>query len=78
MYITNDSGKSWKKVNYALKIPKEVTYISNIDKIEKKDNQYIITLSQGDLATTKVNLKSSDLINWTYDSTFTSNIHTVG
>ena len=56
MYITNDSGKSWKKVNYALKIPKEVTYISNIDKIEKKDNQYIITLSQGDLATTKVNL----------------------
>lgn len=78
MYITNDSGKSWKEVNYALKIPKEVTYISNIDKIEKKDNQYIITLSQGDLATTKVNLKSSDLINWTYDSTFTSNIHTVG
>lgn len=78
MYITKDNGKSWKQVEYAHKIPKEVVYISNIDFIEKKGNEYIITLSQGDSSTTKVKLKSSDLINWEYDSTFTSNIHTVG
>lgn len=78
MYITKDKGISWEKVEYIHKIPKEVLYISNIDFIEKKDNYYIITLSQGDSSTTKVKLKSSDLINWTYDSTFTSNIHTVG
>lgn len=78
MYITKDKGNFWEKVEYAHKIPKEVVYISNIDFIEKKDNEYIITLSQGDSSTTKVKLISSDLINWTYDSTFTSNIHTVG
>ena len=78
MYITKDKGTSWEKVDYIHKIPKEVVYISNIDYIEMKDNKYIITLSQGDSATTKVKLKSSDLINWSYDSTFTSNIHTVG
>lgn len=78
MYITKDKGNYWEKVEYAHKIPKEVVYISNIDFIEKKDNEYIITLSQGDSSTTKVKLISSDLINWTYDSTFTSNIHTVG
>lgn len=78
MYITKDKGNFWERVEYAHKIPKEVVYISNIDFIEKKDNEYIITLSQGDSSTTKVKLISSDLINWTYDSTFTSNIHTVG
>lgn len=78
MYITKDNGKSWEKVEYVHKIPKEVVYISNIDLIEKKNNQYIVTLSQGDSATTKIKLKSFDLINWIYDSTFTSNIHTVG
>ena len=78
MYITKDKGNYWEKVEYAHKIPKEVVYISNIDFIEKKDNEYIITLSQGDSSTTKVKLISSDLINWTYASTFTSNIHTVG
>ena len=78
MYITNDRGKTWKNVEYIDQIPNEVVYISNIDLIEKKDNKYIITLSQGDSATTKVKLKSSDLINWEYVSTFTSNIHTVG
>ena len=78
MYITKDKGTSWEKVDYIHKNPKEVVYISNIDYIEMKDNKYIITLSQGDSATTKVKLKSSDLINWSYDSTFTSNIHTVG
>ena len=76
--ITKDKGNFWERVEYAHKIPKEVVYISNIDFIEKKDNEYIITLSQGDSSTTKVKLISSDLINWTYDSTFTSNIHTVG
>lgn len=78
MYITNDRGKTWKNVEYIDQIPNEVVYISNIDLMEKKDNKYIITLSQGDSATTKVKLKSSDLINWEYVSTFTSNIHTVG
>lgn len=78
MYITKDRGKNWKNVEYVSKIPKDVFYISNIDLIEKNHDQYIITLSQGDSATTKVKLKSSDLINWIYDSTFTSNIHTVG
>lgn len=78
MYITNDSGKSWKITEYSYKIPEGVTYISNIDLIEKKDNQYTITLSQGDSSTIKVKLKSNDLTNWEYDSTFNSNIHTVG
>ena len=78
MYTTKDKGKSWEKVEYAHKIPKEVVYISNIDFIEKKANEYIIILSQGDSSTIKVKLRSSDLINWKYDSTFTSNIHTVG
>ena len=78
MYITKDKGNSWEKVEYAHKVPQEVDYISNIDFIEKEDNKYIITLSQGDFSTTKVKLISSDLINWNYDSTFTSNIHTVG
>ena len=78
MYVTKDSGDSWERVEYIHKIPKDINYISNIDLIEKKNNQYIITLSQGDSATVKVKLKSFDLINWIYDSTFTSNIHTVG
>ena len=78
MYTTKDKWKSWEKVEYAHKIPKEVVYISNIDFIEKKANEYIIILSQGDSSTIKVKLRSFDLINWKYDSTFTSNIHTVG
>ncbi len=78
MYVTKDKGNSWEKVEYVHKIPKEVVYISHIDLMEKKDNQYVITLSQGDTATTKVKLSSFDLINWTYDSTYTSNIHIVG
>lgn len=78
MYITKDKGKKWEKVEYKNQIPNNIYYISNIDLIEKKGNQYIITLSQGDSATTKVKLKSFDLINWEYESTFKSNIHTVG
>ena len=78
MYITKDKGTKWEKVEYKNQIPNNIYYISNIDLIEKKGNQYIITLSQGDSATTKVKLKSFDLINWEYESTFKSNIHTVG
>lgn len=78
IYITIDKGKNWEKVEYAHKVVKEIDYISNIDSLEKKENQYIMILSQGDLTTKKIKLKSSDLRNWIYDSTFTSNIHTVG
>ena len=78
MYTTKDRGNNWEKVEYAHKIPKDVNYITNIDKIEKKDNEYFIILSLGDNATTKIKLKSNNLINWQYVSTFTSNIHTVG
>ena len=35
-------------------------------------------LSQGDSSTKKIRLKSANLKDWIYDSTFTSNIHTVG
>ncbi len=78
IFSTINGGESWENVGYINEIPKTVTYLSNIDNIEKENNKYIITLSQGDSATTKIKLISSDLINWKYDSTFTSNIHTVG
>ncbi|MBO5138119.1 MAG: helix-turn-helix domain-containing protein [Bacilli bacterium] len=78
MYSTKDGGMSWEKTEYMHEVPNEIVYISNIDSIEKNNNVYSITLSQGDFATTKVKLESIDLINWTYDKTFKSNIHTVG
>ena len=78
MYMTTNKGQDWEKVEYAHKVVKEMVYISNIDSLEKKDNQYIMILSQGDSSTKKIKLKSTDLKNWIYDSTFTSNIHTVG
>ncbi len=78
MYITKDKGRNWKLVSYKEEVPDDVSYISNIDAIDKKDNYYIITLSLGDSATTKIRLKAADLINWKYDSRFTSSIHLVG
>ena len=78
MYMTTDKGKNWEKVEYAHRVVKEVDYISNIDSLDKKDNQYIMVLSQGDSSTKKIRLKSANLKDWIYDSTFTSNIHTVG
>ena len=78
MYITKDKGRNWELVSYKEEVPDDVSYISNIDAIDKKDNYYIITLSLGDSATTKIRLKATDLINWKYDSRFTSSIHLVG
>ena len=78
MYITKNKGRNWELVSYKEEVPDDVSYISNIDDIDKKDNYYIITLSLGDSATTKIRLKAADLINWKYDSRFTSSIHLVG
>ena len=78
MYVTKDKGRNWEIVSYKGEVPSDVSYISNIDALDKKDNYYIITLSLGDSATTKIRLKTTDLINWEYDSRFTSSIHLVG
>lgn len=78
MYVTSNKGKDWTKIEYAYKVIEEAGYISNIDSLDKEDNQFIMVLSQGDSSTLKIKLKSTDLINWTYDSSFTSSIHLVG
>lgn len=78
MYVTTNNGATWELVEYINQIPDEVTYINSIDFIKKENNNFILTLGQSDSSTKKVNLRSIDLVNWKYDYTYTTNVHTVG
>lgn len=78
MYITKNGGSNWKHVDYSGSVKNNISYVSNIDNIEKENNKYVLILSQGDSSTSKIKIESFDLEKWEYNSKFTSNIHTVG
>lgn len=78
MYITKNGGSNWKKVDYLNSVKNNISYLSNIDNIQKENGSYVLTLSQGDSSTSKIKIESSNLEKWDFNSKFTSNIHTVG
>lgn len=80
IYATNNSGKSWYEVELSyFNLPDEITYLVDIDSITKENNEYVITLGQGELGTLKAVFKTYNLINpWNFSKTMRKNIHTVG
>lgn len=79
IYSTVSGGKTWNEVKYReSNLPDDISYLIDIDKIEKKEDGYFITLGQGNSGTVKATFRTGDLILWSYSSKTHQNIHTVG
>ncbi len=80
IYATNDGGENWQEVDFSyFNLPDEITYLTDVDRITKEDNQYYITLGQGNNGILKAVFRTNDLLSpWTFVETKEENIHTVG
>lgn len=80
IYATKDGGKSWQEIKFSyFNFPDEIKYIVDIDSIAKENEDYIITLGQGEEGTLKAVFYTRDLfIPWGFRKTLKKNIHTVG
>lgn len=80
IYATKDGGKSWQEIKFSyFNFPDEIKYIVDIDSIAKENEDYIITLGQGEEGTLKAVFYTRDLfIPWGFRKTLRKNIHTVG
>ena len=80
IYATKDGGKNWQEVKFSyFNFPDEIQYIVDIDSITKENEDYIITLGQGEKGTLKAVFYTRDLFSpWLFNKTLKKNIHTVG
>lgn len=80
IYATKDGGKSWQEVKFPhFNLPDEIKYIVDIDSITKENDDYIITLGQGEEGTLKAVFSTRDLFSpWLFNKTLKKNIHKVG
>jgi len=80
IYATKDGGKDWQEVKFSyFNFPDEIQYIVDIDSITKENEDYIITLGQGEKGTLKAVFYTRDLFSpWLFNKTLKKNIHTVG
>lgn len=80
IYATKDGGKNWQEVKFSyFNFPDEIQYIVDIDSITKENEDYILTLGQGEKGTLKAVFSTRDLFSpWLFNKTLKKNIHTVG
>ena len=80
IYATKDGGKSWQEVKFSyFNLPDQIQYLIDIDSIVKENDEYVITLGQGEEGTLKAVFKTRDLSNsWLFVETRNKNIHKVG
>lgn len=80
IYATKDGGKDWQEVKFSyFNFPDEIQYIVDIDSITKENEDYILTLGQGEKGTLKAVFSTRDLFSpWLFNKTLKKNIHTVG
>lgn len=79
IYSTISGGKSWNQVKYRDgNLPDEITYLNEVDSIEKQGEEYFIKLGQGNNGTLKATFRAVDMIGWLFIRTTNENIHTVG
>lgn len=79
IYSTISGGKSWNEVKYRDgNLPDEITYLNEVDSIEKQGEEYFIKLGQGNSGTLKATFRAVDMIGWLFMGTNNENIHTVG
>ncbi len=80
IYSTNDGGQTWEEVQFSyFNLPDEIKYLEDIDSITKENEDYIITLGQGEDGTLKAIFKTRNLFSpWLFIETTKKNIHTVG
>lgn len=80
IYSTIDGGKTWEKVKFSyFNLPDEIKYLEDIDSITKENEDYIITLGQGEDGTLKAIFKTRNLSSpWSFSEIKRKNIHTVG
>lgn len=79
IYSTIDGGKKWNKIQIdESSLPDEVTFILDISNIEKKDNEYYITVGQEKYSSLKFVFKSDDLKNLKYDKTIFPDVVKIG
>ncbi|HIS39198.1 MAG TPA: helix-turn-helix domain-containing protein [Candidatus Onthousia faecavium] len=79
VYSTVSGGKTWNEVRYRdSNLPDEITFLSDVDRIEKDGDTYYIKMGQGDSGTLKATFRTGDMISWSFVKTSEENIHTVG
>ena len=80
IYATKDGGKNWQEVKFSyFNFPDEIQYIVDIDSLTKENEDYILTLGQGEKGTLKAVFSTRDLFSpWLFNKTLKKNIHTVG
>ena len=79
VYSTVSGGKTWNEVRYRdSNLPDEITFLSDVDRIEKDGDTYYIKMGQGDSGTLKETFRTSDMISWSFAKTSQENVHTVG
>ncbi len=79
VYSTVSGGKTWNEVRYRdSNLPDEITFLSDVDRIEKDGDTYYIKMGQGDSGTLKATFRTGDMISWSFAKTSQENVHTVG